>query len=179
MDAYGKKVAIIVDNYFEESELAEPKKALEAAGVTVEIVAPKRESLTAMQHVNRGGTYTVHHTLDEADPSAYDAVVIPGGVINADKLRMEIKAREWVRDYLAAGKPVAVICHGPWLLVSANVLQGRRLTSYYTLQDDIRNAGGDWQDQTVVVDRNLITSRNPDDLPAFNQALLEALATQK
>ena len=169
-------VAILVDNYFEEAEFVEPKKAIEAAGMQAVVVSPQEGQLTALQHMERGGSYKVDVQLKDVDINGYAALVIPGGVVNADKLRMEEKAREWVRTFLEHGKPVAVICHGPWLLVSAGVVKGRQLTSYYTLQDDIRNAGGEWIDETVVTDGSLITSRNPDDLPAFNKALLDALA---
>lgn len=172
----GKTVAILVYNYFEEAELSEPKRELEAEGATVDIVSPHEGRLTAMQHVSRGGTYAVDVPLKEARMETYDALVVPGGVVNADHLRMEPEAQQWVRGFLESAKPVAVICHGPWLLVSANCVKGRRLTSYYTLQDDIRNAGGEWLDETVVVDNSLITSRNPDDLPAFNKALVDAIS---
>jgi protease I len=177
MDLQGKKVAILVNNYFEEAELVEPKKALEALGAVAHIVSSQEGQLTAMQHdANRGSAYKVDVRLQDADPEKYDALVIPGGVINADHLRMEEKARQWVKMYMQQGKPVAVICHGPWLLVSADCVRDRRLTSFYTLQDDIRNAGGIWLDEAVVVDKNLITSRKPDDLPAFNTAISAALA---
>lgn len=179
MDLQGKKVAILVNNFFEEAELIEPKRALEAAGATTHIVSSQEGQLTAMQHdANRGSAYKVDVPLQSANVDEYDALVVPGGVINADRLRMEAKAREWVQTFLNEGKPVAVICHGPWLLVSADCVRGRRLTSYFTLQDDIRNAGGNWLDETVVVDKNLITSRNPGDLPAFNTAIVAAIAKQ-
>lgn len=177
MDVQGKKVALLVNNFFEEAELVEPKKALEAAGAVTHIVSSQEGQLTAMQHdANRGSAYKVDVALEDADMHSYDALVVPGGVINADRLRMEEKARQWVQTFLKEGKPVAVICHGPWLLVSADCVRDRRLTSYFTLQDDIRNAGGTWLDETVVVDHNLITSRTPNDLPAFNTALVSALA---
>lgn len=177
MDLQGKKVAILVNNYFEEAELVEPKKALEALGALTHIISSQEGQLTAMQHdANRGSAYKVDVSLHDANMEDYDALVVPGGVINADRLRMEDKARQWVQTYLKQDKPVAVICHGPWLLVSADCVRDRRLTSYYTLQDDIRNAGGIWLDEAVVVDKNLITSRKPNDLPAFSTAISAALA---
>jgi len=172
----GKKVAIIATDYFEESELTSPRDALKQAGATVDIIAPHDGELKSLKHVEPGQSVPVGKTLDAADPNDYDAVVIPGGAINADHLRLDVKARNFVVKLEGEGKPLAVICHGPWLLVSSGLARGKRLTSYPTIQDDIRNAGGDWTDQEVVVDGNLITSRNPDDLPAFNQALITMLA---
>lgn len=170
-----KKVAILATDYFEEQELTSPRDALQAAGVRVEVVAPHSGEIKSLNHVAPGQTVTVTKTLAEARPEEYDAVVLPGGVVNADHLRMEMKARNFVRAMAEAGKPVAVICHGPWLLVSSDLVRGRHLTSYHTLQDDIRNAGGEWGDAQVIVDEPFISSRKPDDLPAFNAALLEAL----
>jgi len=172
---HNKRIALLVYNYFEEAELAEPQKALEDAGCTTVVVSPTEGPLTALQHVSKGGQYKVDVPLSEVDFNDYDALVVPGGVVNADKLRMEAKARDWVRTFVQNNKPVAVICHGPWLLVSAGVVQDRRLTSYFTLQDDIRNAGGTWLDDEVVIDGPLITSRTPKDLPAFNKALIQSL----
>ena len=177
MDLSGKTIAIVATDYFEEAELISPRDALQAAGATVEIIAPHDGKIKGLQHVEPGQSVTVDKTLDEADPNDYDGLVIPGGAINADHLRMETKARDFVRKIMdEQEKPTAVICHGPWLLISSHVVRDRKLTSYYTIQDDITNAGGEWSDQEVVIDGNLITSRNPDDLPAFNQALLKMLA---
>jgi protease I len=172
----GKKVAVIASDYFEESELTEPVKALKNAGAEVEIIAPHKGEIKGVKHVDPGRAVKVDKTLDEANPNDYDALVVPGGAVNADNLRMDEKARNFVRKIMGAGKPTAVICHGPWLLISAGLARGKHLTSFFTIQDDMRNAGADWTDEEVVQDGNLITSRNPDDLPAFNDALITALA---
>jgi protease I len=175
MDIAGKTVAILVDNYFEQAEFEEPIDALKEAGADVDVIAVKNKSLQGLNHVDKGDGFTADLLLADATPEEYDALVLPGGAINADSLRMVEAAQAWVRDFLDEDKPVAVICHAPWVLVSADVLDGRRLTSYYTIQDDVQNAGGDWVDQSVVIDRSLITSRNPDDLPDFNEALIKVL----
>ncbi len=174
----GKKVAILVDNYFEEAEFTGPLKALQKAGATVEVVAaePKNGKVQALNHVKMGKSFPIDKTLDEAEVEDYDALVLPGGAINVDQLRMQSKAREWVRSIAKDGKPLAVICHAPWVLVSAGLAQGRKLTSYFTIQDDLIDAGADWVDEQVVVDGNIITSRKPDDIPAFNEALISMLA---
>lgn len=177
-DLSGKKVAVLVDNYFEEPEFTGPIDALKKAGATVETIAaePEAGKVQALQHVDKGHLYSIDKTLDEANIDDYDALVLPGGAINADRLRMQDKAREWVQKITEAGKPLAVICHAPWVLASAGLTQGRKLTSYFTIRDDLRNAGADWVDQEVVIDGNLITSRNPDDVPAFSDALIHMLA---
>jgi protease I len=173
----GKKVAVVATNYFEEAELTEPVKALKEAGAQVEIIAPKSGEIKGLKHVDPGQSVKVDKTLDEADPDDYDGLVLPGGAVNADHLRMEKKARDFVTKMMdEQGKPTAVICHAPWMLVSAGLARGKKLTSYFTIQDDMRNAGADWVDEECVVDGNLITSRNPDDIPAFNHALIKALA---
>jgi protease I len=175
-DLSGKKVAVLATDYFEEPELTEPVKALKEAGATVEIIAPKPGEIKALKHVDPGQAVKVDKTLDEADPADYDALVLPGGAVNADHLRMEKKARDFVIKMMdELGKPTAVICHAPWLLASAGLARGKKLTSYFTIQDDMRNAGAEWTDEEVVVDGNLITSRNPDDIPAFNKTLIAAL----
>ncbi len=176
-DLNSKRVAIVATDYFEEAELFSPLEALREAGATVEVIAPKDGEIKGLNHVESGKSVAVDKTLNKADPADYDALVVPGGAVNADHLRMEEKAREFLRTMLNDGKPVAIICHGPWLLVSAGLAKGRKLTSYFTIQDDMRNSGADWVDEECVVDDNLITSRNPDDLPAFNKATIEALAT--
>jgi protease I len=179
MDITGKSVAILVHNYFEQAEFEEPLSALKNAGALVTVItASEDKKLQGLQHVKMGDTFTADLTLEDATPEDYDAVVLPGGAINADNLRMNETAQAWVRDFLDDERPVAAICHAPWVLVSADVLDGRRLTSFYTIQDDIRNAGGDWVDQKVVIDGSLITSRKPDDLPSFNDALISMLAKQ-
>ena len=170
-----KKVAIMATDYFEEPELLSPMQALEDAGIAVEVLAPHEGSIKGLKHVESGQSVAVTRTIAEADPGNYDALVLPGGVVNADKLRMDDGARAFARAMLSSGKPVAAICHAPWLLVSAGLLRDMHATSYFTLQDDIRNAGGNWSDEEVVKDGTLITSRTPNDLPAFNKALLEAL----
>jgi len=178
MDLKGKKVAVIATDYFEEAELTEPVKALKEAGATVEIIAPKMGEIQGVKHVEQGESVKVDKTLDEADPADYDAAIFPGGAVNADQLRMNDKAKNFlvkIMDELQ--KPTAIICHAPWLLASAGLARGRELTSYFTIQDDMRNAGADWKDEEVVVDGNLITSRNPDDIPAFNKALINALSS--
>lgn len=177
-DLSDKTVAILVDNYFEEAEFTGPLKALKEAGATVEIIAaePQDGHVQALNHVDMGNEFPIDKTLDEADISQYDALVLPGGAMNADQLRMQPKAREWVRKIMDSGKPLAVICHAPWVLASAGLANGRKLTSFFTIQDDMIDAGADWVDEAVVIDGNLITSRQPDDLPAFNKALITALA---
>jgi protease I len=177
-DLSGKKVAILVDNYFEEAEFTGPLEALKKAGATVEVIAaePENGKIQGLNHVKMGKRYKFDKTLDEATISDYDALVLPGGAINADQLRMQDKARVWVRSIYEAGKPLAVICHAPWVLASAGLAKGHKLTSYFTIQDDMVEAGADWIDDQVVIDGNLITSRMPDDVPAFNEALISMLA---
>jgi protease I len=177
-DLSDKKVAVVAADYFEESELTEPVKALREAGAKVDIIAPKSGEIQGLKHVDKGQSVKVDKTLDEADPKDYDAAVFPGGALNADKLRMVEKARDFIISIMdEQEKPTAVICHAPWLLVSAHLARGKKLTSFFTIQDDMRNAGADWVDEEVVVDGNLITSRKPDDLPAFNEALIKALSS--
>lgn len=167
------RVAVLATNGFEESELTEPVKALKDAGARVEIVAPKKGKIQAFRHHDKTTTVDADQSLDDVSPDNYDAVVLPGGALNADTLRAAPKAQEFVRAMDRAGKPIAVICHGPWLLVSAGLVHGRTLTSYHTIQDDIRNAGGMWVDREVAEDRNWLSSRSPKDLPAFNKAMLK------
>jgi len=172
----GKKVAIVATDYFEESELTSPAEALRNAGATVEVIAPHSGEIKGVKHVEPGQSVKVDKTLDEANPSDYDAAVFPGGAINADALRMEQKARNFITKIMSEqGKPTAVICHAPWLLASSRLARGKKLTSFHTIQDDMVNAGANWVDEECVVDGNLITSRKPDDLPAFNDALITAL----
>jgi protease I len=171
------RVAILATDGFEEVELTSPLEALRDAGARVEVVAPKPGRIQAMRHDEKSIQVDVDHNLDDIEAEEYDALMLPGGVINADALRMNWAAQAFVRAMDAAGKPIAVICHAPWLLISAGLVRGRTLTSYYTLQDDIRNAGGTWLDQEVVTDGNWVSSRNPGDLPAFNRAMI-ALFTQ-
>jgi len=175
MHAANKRVAILVDTNFEQAEFTGPLEALKTAGVQVTVVSTAHNPLQGLHHIEKGDRFTADQSLEAADPTEFDALVLPGGAINADALRVQEKARDWVRDFLHEGKLVAAICHAPWLLASANVLEGRKLTSYFTIQDDLRNAGGEWIDEPVVIDDNLITSRQPDDIPAFNEAILAFL----
>lgn len=172
----GKTIAIIATDYFEEPELVEPRDSLREGGAEVRVYSRTGEPIQAVQgDVNPTRKVEVDGTFDDLDVSAIDALVVPGGTVNADHLRMEQRAQTIVRQVAGAGKPLAVICHGPWLLVSAGLVDGKRVTSWPSLADDIRNAGGSWVDEEVVVDGNLITSRKPDDLPAFIKQLEHAL----
>lgn len=169
----GVKVAIVVTDNFEEVELTEPKKALEEAGAETTIVAPHGGTVHAMKHdVESGDSFRVDKTLGEVEAGQFDAVLLPGGALNADALRVDTLAQDFVRAIDRAQKPIAVICHGPWLLVSAGLVKGRHMTSYHTIQDDIRNAGGQWEDSETVLDRNWVSSRSPKDLPAFNREMI-------
>jgi intracellular protease, PfpI family len=168
-------VAILAVDGYEQAELTQPRQALQDAGARIAIVSATREPIQGMQHDEKADRCEVDLTFAEADPAHFAAVVLPGGVINADEIRMHPKARAFVQAMDRAGKPVAVICHGAWLLVSAGLAQGRTLTSWPSLQDDLRNAGAQWVDKEVVVDRNWISSRKPDDLPAFNRELVATL----
>lgn len=175
----GTRIALLVDNYFEQAELEEPMKAYRKAGATVDIITTADDKeLQGLNHVEFGDTFTADKQISEARADEYDALVIPGGAINADSLRVDTTAQEWLLDFLDAGKPVAIICHAPWLLVSADAVEGKRLTSFYTIRDDIENAGGEWVDLPVVIDENLITSRKPDDIPRFNDALITMIHQQ-
>lgn len=178
MDLADKKVAILVHNYFEQAEFTQPLQALKDAGAAVHVVSGSGErELQGLNHVDKADTFQADVLLEDVNLADYDALVLPGGATNADNLRMVEEARTWVRHCMSEKKPLAVICHAPWVLASAGVANGRTLTSYFTIQDDMRNAGADWVDQEVAVDDNLITSRNPDDLPAFCSALVGALQT--
>jgi protease I len=175
-DLSGKTVAIIATDFFEEPELVQPRDALREAGATVKIYSTGTDPIQAVQgDTNPSQKVDVDGTFDDLDVSAVDALVVPGGTVNADRIRVEEKAQQLVRTAMELGKPLAVICHGPWLLVSAGLVRDKQLTSYPSLADDVRNAGGTWTDEEVVVDGNLITSRNPDDLPAFIKAIEDAL----
>lgn len=173
------RVAILATDGYEQAELAEPRKALEEAGAKVIVIAPKAGTIQGYKHVEKADKVNVDLTLKEANADVFDAVLLPGGAINADALRVEPKAQELVRQIDEAKKPVAVICHGPWLLVSAKLAKGRKLTSYHTIQDDIRNAGAEWSDQAVVKDGNWVSSRQPSDIPAFNAAMIELFGQRK
>jgi protease I len=173
----GKKVAIAVASEgIEQIELVEPRKALEAAGATVELLAPESGEVQAFNHLDQADTFAVDATFDGADASDYDALMLPGGVANPDNLRTHPEAVAFIRAFFDAGKPVAAICHAPWTLVEADVVRGRTLTSWPSLQTDLRNAGATWVDEEVVVDEGLVTSRKPDDLKAFNAKMVEEFA---
>jgi protease I len=169
----GKRVAILAADMFERVELEEPRKALHEAGATTEVVSIKDGEIQGFDHFDPAGTVKVDKTVEEVSASDYDALLVPGGVGNPDQLRGDENAVKLVRDFVEAKKPLAVICHGPWVLVEAGVVRGRTLTSWPTLQTDIRNAGGNWVDEEVVVDDGIVTSRKPDDLPAFNKKMIE------
>jgi protease I len=169
----GLRVAILVTKAFEEIEMTSPRQALEEAGAETVLIAPMEGKVQAFDGVEKSKEYPVDVPLDQANPADYDALLLPGGTYNADKLRMIDKAQNFVRHFDQQGKPIAVICHAPWLMVSAGIVKGRTITSYYTLQDDIRNAGATWVDRELVEDGNWVSSRNPDDLPAFNKGMLK------
>jgi protease I len=169
----GKTIAILVTDGFEQVELTGPQEALENAGATTEIVSPAKGEIKAWNFENWGDKFEVDVALESADVKSYDGLLLPGGVINPDKLRIIPEAVAFVKSFFDAGKPVAAICHGPWTLVEADVVRGRTITSWPSLRTDIRNAGGKWVDQEVVVDNGLVTSRKPDDIPAFNRKTIE------
>ena len=175
----GLKVAVLAVDGFEQAELVEPKRALAEAGATVHVISEKPGKIQGFKHVDKGDTVDVDVTFDKATADDYDAVVLPGGVVNGDAIRLLPQAQAFVKAADGAKKPIAVICHGGWLPVSAGIIKGRTLTSWPSLQDDIRNAGGTWVDREVVEDNNLISSRKPDDIPAFNKALIGQLSKRK
>jgi protease I len=175
----GKKVAILATDGVEQVELTDPKKNLEEAGATTQVISPKSGEIKAWKFKEWGDKIKVDKTLDDAKPSDYDALLLPGGVINPDHLRMEPKAVQFVKDFVRSGKPVAAICHGPWTLIEADVVRGRRMTSWPSLKTDLRNAGANWVDEKVVTDGQFITSRNPDDIPDFSKALIDQIAEGK
>jgi protease I len=169
----GKRVAFLATDGVEEVEYTEPRKAVESAGGTAELLSLDTGKIQAVNHMDKGGTYPVDRLVSDADPGDYDALVLPGGVANPDFLRTDADAVQFVRGFMESGKPVAAICHGPWTLVEAGVVSGRTLTSWPSLRTDLANAGATWVDEQVHVDGNLITSRKPDDLKAFSEALLD------
>jgi protease I len=172
----GKRIAILATDMFEQVELVEPRKALDQARATTELVSPAGGEIQGFDHYDKADTFPVDKTVEEASASDYDGLLLPGGVGNPDTLRMDENAVSFVRDFFEHGKPVAAICHGPWTLVEAGVVRGRTLTSWPSLQTDIRNAGGTWVDEEVHVDQGLVTSRKPDDIPAFNAKMVEEFA---
>jgi protease I len=172
----GKRVAILVADGFEQVELTEPRDALRTAGARAEIVSPAGEQVRAWNVREWGERFPVDVPLREASPDRFDALVLPGGVMNPDELRQDQDALRFVRAFFDRGKPVAVICHGPWTLIDAQVIRGRRVTSYPSLRTDLQNAGAEWVDEDVVVDQGLVSSRTPDDLPAFCRKMVEEFA---
>ena len=171
-----KRVAILAADGFEQVELQKPLNALKEAGAEVSIVSLKKGSILGMNHLDKGDEFDVDLTLDMANAEDFDALVIPGGLVNPDTLRSDVKAVDFVREFADAGKPIAAICHGPWVLIEAGIVEGRTLTSWPAIKSDIRNAGGEWVDSEVVVDQGLVTSRKPDDLKAFNAKVIEEIA---
>ena len=172
----GKKVAILTENGFEEVELTSPKKALEEAGAIVHIVSPQNEKVKAWDHDHWSGELNVDVHVSEVNIENYDMLIIPGGVINPDKMRTDVDCVSLVQQFLEAGKPVAAICHGPQLLIETGMISGRKMTSYHAIKTDLINAGVIWEDKEVVVDNGIVTSRSPKDLEAFNSKLIEELA---
>ncbi|MET0936093.1 MAG: type 1 glutamine amidotransferase domain-containing protein [Luteibacter sp.] len=173
----GRRIAVLATDGFEQSELTEPKRLLEAAGATVDVIAPgDATEIKGWDKKDWGKSVRVDVHLDKADAGKYDALVLPGGVINPDKLRTDEKVLALVKTISHAGKPIAAICHGPWTLINAGLVKGKKVTSWPSLEQDLGNAGGKWEDGQVVQDGNLITSRKPDDIPAFTEALIKALA---
>lgn len=174
----GKKIAILATDGFEQSELLKPKQALEEAGAQVSVVSLKSGEIKGWNENNWGDTVAVDLTVEQAKAEDFDALQLPGGVMNPDKLRVNEQAVAFVKSFFEAGKPVAAICHAAWTLINAEVVKGREMTSYPPLQKDLENAGAKWVDKEVVVDNNLITSRNPDDIPAFNKKMIEEFAKE-
>lgn len=174
-----KRIAILATDGFEESELKSPKEAMENEGFEVDIVSLKSGSIKAWDEGNWSKEYKVDKTLDSVSANEYNALVLPGGVINPDKLRIEEDVITFIKDFFKQSKPVASICHGPWSLINADVVKGRTMTSYPSIKKDLINAGANWEDKEVVVDEGLVTSRNPDDLPAFNSKLIEEIKEGK
>ena len=172
----GKRVAILATDGVEQVELTEPRKALDEAGAKTTLVSPKSGKIKGWQHDHWGEELKVDLALESANADTFDALVLPGGVMNPDQLRMNKQAVQFVRSFFDSGKPVAAICHAPWMLVEADVVSGRSVTSWPSLQTDLRNAGADWVDREVVTDQGLVTSRKPDDIPAFNRKMIEEFA---
>ena len=175
-DLSGLRVAILIDDGFEEVEMVRPRKALDEAGADTSIVSPQHPKVRAWDMTKWGARYPVDITLDVALPSDFDALLLPGGVINPDRLRIQPEAVAFVKAFFDAGKPVGVICHGPWTIIEAGAASGRKIASWPSLKTDLRNAGAEWVNEEVVVDGNLVSSRKPDDIPAFNKAIIEVFS---
>jgi protease I len=175
-DLNGRKVAFLATDMVEQVELTEPWKTVEGAGGSPELVSLEEGEIQGFNHYDKADKFKVDGKVADVTVDDFDALVIPGGVGNPDAMRMDENAVRFVREFFESGKPMAAICHAPWMLVEADVVRGRRLTSYWSIKTDVRNAGGDWEDKEVVVDGNLVTSRNPGDLPAFNKELVELFA---
>ena len=171
----GKRVAIVVADGFEQIELTSPRKTLEEAGAETYVISPEKDYVRGWNHTDWGERLPVDVPLDRASPDDYDSLLLPGGVMSPDRLRMNPKVLSFVRAFFDAGKPVAAICHGPWTLIDAGEVAGRRMTSYPSIRTDLKNAGAIWVDDECVVDNGLVTSRNPDDLPAFNRKIVEEI----
>ena len=178
-DVNGLKIAILVTDGFEQVELTEPRKALDEAGADTSIVAPKDGQVRGWKFTEWGDSLPVDVPLDQARPDQFDALLLPGGVINPDALRIDEKAVAFAKAFFDVGKPVASICHGPWTIIEAGAARGRRLTSWPSLKTDLKNAGAEWVDQEVVVDQGLVTSRKPDDIPAFNPEMIKLFASAR
>lgn len=172
----GKKVAILAADGFEQVEMTKPRAALDEAGAQTTLVSVKPGQIFGMHHEKKGDSFDVDMTLDAARAEDFDALLIPGGLLNPDTLRSTPAAIEFTKKFFASGKPVAAICHGPWVLIDAGVVKGRKLTSWPAIQTDVKNAGGEWVDEEVVVDNGMVTSRKPDDIPAFNRKMIEEFA---
>ncbi len=175
----GKRIAIIVTDGFEQIEMTSPRESLEKAGAKCVLIAPKDGQVQGFKHHDKADKFKVELTLEKASASDFDALMLPGGVINADAIRIEKKAQQIVQEMERAGKPIAVICHGPWLLISSGVMKGRHITSWPTLQDDLRNAGAQWEDKECIRDRNWVSSRKPDDLPVFNREMVKLFSESR
>jgi protease I len=175
-DLNGKRIAILATDMFEQVELVEPRTALEDAGAQVELVSLEEGEIQGFNHYDKADTFPVDKAVADASADDYDALLLPGGVGNPDTLRNNEDAVGFVRSFVDAGKPVAAICHAPWMLVEADVVRGRTLTSFWSIKTDVKNAGGDWVDQEVVLDDGVVTSRSPDDIPAFNKQMIEEFA---
>ena len=175
----GKKIAILVANGFEQVEMTKPRQAFDEKGAQTHLVSPQSDTVRGWNHYDKADEFPVDVSLDKANPEDYDALLLPGGTVNPDQLRTNKTAVQFIKSFVDAGKPIAAICHGPWTLVEVDAVRGRKVTSWSSLQTDLKNAGADWVDEEVVVDGNIVTSRNPDDIPAFIDKATELFASSK